>query len=82
MRLTGGPSFVFYRSQGEEILQLISSWKRPHYRPASNTSHCQSVNIDFLKFKLINKNKKYVKHYSQPSSIVGLLLGKQNNGRS
>ena len=48
MRLTGGPSFVFYRSQGEEILQLISSWKRPHYRPTSNTSHCQSVNIDFF----------------------------------
>ena len=49
MRLTGGPSFVFYRSQGEEILQLISSWKRPHYRPTSNTSHCQAVNIDFFK---------------------------------
>ena len=62
MRLTGGPSFVFYRSQGEEILQLISSWKRRHYRPASNTSHCQSVNIDFFLFRLKIINIKYVKH--------------------
>ena len=64
MRLTGGPSFVFYRSQGEENLQLISSWKRSHYRPTSNTSHCQELNIDFLEFKLRNRNIKYVKNTS------------------
>ena len=53
MRLTGGPSFVFYRRAGEEILQLISSWKPTHYRPASNTSHCHNLNIDFFSLKSI-----------------------------
>ena len=43
MRLRGGPSFVFYRTTSQEILQLISSWKRTHYRPTSNTW----LNIDF-----------------------------------
>ena len=55
MRLRGGPSFVFYRTTSQEILQLISSWKRTHYRPTSNTW----LNIDFwLEFKLLNRNIK------------------------